>query len=177
MGNDVKPLQLNLGCGAVKEIGWVNVDAYGDPDVVWDLNVFPYPWEENSVDHIQAKHVFEHLDDWWGAFVECARIVKPGGTIRIHVPDESSTSAGTYRDHLSIITPYSFIGIIGENAGTNAWAEQVKDSVPVRIESYQRAPFKKYNWMMFWCPWLLKFCAEHLRNFIWEQQFVFRKIT
>ena len=173
-------LRLNLGCGKKKFVGdcWVNVDAYQSckPDVVWDLNKFPYPWETNSVDEIYMSHVLEHIPDWWSSFTECARILKPGGTLEIRVPDESSSTALTYRDHLHVFGQNSFHGIKGSAHGTSAWAIENKDTVPLEPVSYNQVPYEKYAWMIRWAPWLLRFCAGHLRNFIHEQVFIFRKI-
>lgn len=171
-----QPLFLNLGCGSNKLAGCLNVDAYGDPDFFWDLNSFPYPWDDNSVDGIEMWHVLEHIPNWWEAFKECARILKPGGYLHIRVPDESSATALTYRDHHHVFSPRSFHGISGARHGTNAWAETENDSVPLRLEGYNQVPYQQYEWMVKWCPRVLKFCADHLRNFIWEQRFRFVKI-
>lgn len=180
MGRNAAKTFLNLGCGFKKLVGaeWINVDAHDvcRPDMVCDLNSFPYPWADDSIDHIYISHVLEHIPDWWMAFTECARILKVGGTIEIRVPDESSATALTYRDHHHVFSMCSFHGVSEAPAGTNAWAYTVKDSVPLRPESYQQVPHEKYAWMIRWCPWLLQFCASHLRNFIHEQVFVFRKI-
>ena len=173
-------MKLNLGCGTKKFIGkeWINVDAYRscDPDIVWDLNKTPYPWESGSIDHIYMSHILEHVADWWPCFTECARILRPGGTLEVRVPDESSATALTYRDHFHVFSIWSFHGIQDAKHGTSAWAREVMDSVPLRMESYNQVPFEKYAWMIKWCPWLLRFCASHLRNYIHEQVFVFRKI-
>jgi Uncharacterized protein conserved in bacteria len=173
-------IKLNLGCGLKKFVGdgWINVDAYDtcNPDVKCDLNKFPYPWEDNSVDHIYMSHILEHIPNWWEAFLECARILKPDGTLEIRVPDESSSTALTYRDHHHVFSLVSFHGTHGSSAGTNAWAIEVKNSVPVRLESWHRAPYERYQWMIKWAPWLLNFCADHMRNFVHEQVFTFRKI-
>lgn len=177
---------LNLGCGFTKFIGqnWTNVDKYEvcDPDMVVDLDVFPYPWPDNTFDYIYANHVMEHLSDWWLAFIECARILKPGGCFEMRVPDESSSSAITYRDHRHIFYCLSFHGIgkVGEKnlfqGGTNAWAKTIEGTVPFEMIGYHRVPFKHYSWMRRWpFIYLLRFCADHMRNFIWEQQFIFRK--
>lgn len=171
--------RLNLGCGTKKFVGeeWINVDAYSacNPDYIWDLNKTPFPWESNSIDHIYMSHILEHIPNWWDAFLECARILKSGGTLEIRVPDESSATALTYRDHYHVFSLVSFHGCIGMKPGTNAWAMTEKDSVPLKMESWQRVPFEKYAWMMK-LPWLMSFCADHLRNFIHEQVFVFRKL-
>ncbi len=81
------PVCLNLGCGFVHKPGFINVDLFDccRPDVRWDLNKFPYPWDDNSVDNIEMWHVLEHLEDWWTVFLECTRILKMGGTLDIRV--------------------------------------------------------------------------------------------
>lgn len=42
-------LRLNLGCGAKRLEGYINVDKFGDPDFRFDLETFPYPWQDNSM--------------------------------------------------------------------------------------------------------------------------------
>ena len=166
---------LNIGCGFNKFIGAVNVDAYEccKPDVVADLNEF-LPFEDTSFDRIYAFHVFEHLHNWWGCFQECVRVLRPGGILEIRVPDESSRSALTYRDHFRVFRPNSFAGIFESGRGTNAWAVAQGD-LPVKMVKYNQVPFREYQWMVRWCPWLLAWCARHLRDFIWEQRFEFQK--
>lgn len=171
---------LNLGCGFHKRLQCINVDKYDicEPDVIHDLNVFPYPWDDNSIDGIIMFHVLEHLEDWWAAFLECARILKPGGNFEIRVPDESSTTALTYRDHNHVFSIHSFHGIQDRSGfGTNAWAYTEDELVPLKMVLYERVPQKAYLWMRHWgFRWLLWFCADHGRNFIHEQRFGFTKI-
>ena len=141
-----------------------------------DLNAFPYPWDTNSIDHISAHHIIEHLDDWWAVFNECVRILKPGGALDIRVPDESSSTALTYRDHHHVFSLVSFHGVQGYTHGSSAWADKVKDQVPVTLTAYHRVPHEQYQWLFrFPFTWLGEFCANHLRNFIWEQRFWFVK--
>jgi predicted SAM-dependent methyltransferase len=47
------------------------------------------PLKNNAVDFIYSSHFFEHLfkDEASNLLVECARALKPGGIIRISVPD------------------------------------------------------------------------------------------
>jgi len=171
-------LNLNLGCGTKKKSGYLNVDNFGEVDFRWDLNKFPYPWADNTVDKIEMFHVLEHIPNWWQAFTECARILKPGGTLQINVPDESSRTALTYRDHYHVFYINSFHGIQGNTSGTNTWAKEQQGNVPLVLESYYQVPYPEYYWMTrFPFKRLLKFCADHLRNFIHEQQFHFRKIN
>jgi SAM-dependent methyltransferase len=177
VAQDAHGIRLNLGCGFNKWPGWVNVDAYDicEPDVVHDLEVVPFPWGNDSVDEIQAWHIFEHLRDWWPAFTECARILKPGGRLEIRTPHESSRTALTYRDHHHVFSLVSFHGIQDRPAGTNAWARTESHSIPLCLIEYFEVPHKPYNWMTRF-PRILRFCSEHLRNFIHESRFVFVKL-
>ena len=56
-------MKLNLGCGSDKRDGWRNVDKYPvlEPDELVDLEQFPWPWPDNSVDEVLLRHVLEHL--------------------------------------------------------------------------------------------------------------------
>jgi len=76
---------LNLGCGRDYRAGsdWCNVDISPevDPDIVHDLNEYPWPFSENEFHHVEARHVLEHLNSPIQAFKELARIVRPGGSV------------------------------------------------------------------------------------------------
>jgi predicted SAM-dependent methyltransferase len=107
-------LKLNLGCGEVRPAGWVNTDSSLNANlqrlpvvgtlvnkmfktVKYNSNNMVYmnlnkPWSsysDNSVDVVYASHLFEHLTlvaaDLF--LKESYRCLKPGGTIRVVVPD------------------------------------------------------------------------------------------
>lgn len=110
-------VKLNLGCGANTPAGWINVDyALGarlrqmpllgncigwlnqhfglfqlqwQPDIVLQDLTKPLPWQSDSVDVIYSSHTLEHLDRQQGQqfIAECYRMLKPGGILRIVVPD------------------------------------------------------------------------------------------
>lgn len=94
---------LNLGCGNHILPNCTNVDItpYKGVDKVVDLSVFPWCWEDNSIDGIFANHIIEHLPDPKPFILECHRILKKGGFLRIKVPHSSNISAvgclGHYR--------------------------------------------------------------------------------
>ena len=52
-------MKINLGCGRNIMKGYVNVDKIKlrGVDVVHDLDKFPYPFKENSVDEIYARYI------------------------------------------------------------------------------------------------------------------------
>ena len=179
MGRDGKPLLLNLGCGYEQYADHINVDAFAScrPDVVWDLNVTPLPWADNTFDGIALFHVIEHVERWWELFADCARVLKVGGRFEVRMPCDSSTSAMTYRDHLNAFSVHSFYGIWGHARGSNAWAVEHQHSVPLGMVAHHKVPNPEFFWMAKWAPWLMTFCAEHGRNFIREQRFVFTKLS
>jgi predicted SAM-dependent methyltransferase len=106
-------IKLNLGCGAVRPKGWVNTDSslnanlqriplvgtivpklfhtveYNNGNVIYmNLNK-RWPYKSNSVDVVYASHLFEHLTLASAELFlnESFRCLRPGGIIRIVVPD------------------------------------------------------------------------------------------
>ncbi len=80
--------RLNLGCGLKKLDGYINLDNRSEcqPDVVHDLEVFPYPFPEDHFDEILMDHVLEHLSDPLRTLQELYRISKPEARISINCP-------------------------------------------------------------------------------------------
>ena len=55
---------LDLDCGKKKREGAIGVD-YSDrhgADIIHDLNIFPYPFEDDYADGIYLDNVLEHLE-------------------------------------------------------------------------------------------------------------------
>ena len=81
---------INLGCGNCTNLAWRNLDInpYTEGVEAWDANL-GIPASSNSVDCIYHSHLLEHLDQEQAEFLskECLRVLKPGGIIRIAVPD------------------------------------------------------------------------------------------
>ena len=65
-------MKLNLGCGQNRLDGYVNADREPvvEPDVVMDLEEFPWPFDEHSVDEVMANHVLEHVGARAEVFIE-----------------------------------------------------------------------------------------------------------
>lgn len=79
-------MKLNLGCGFRPRPDYINVDITKHSphvDEIWDLRVFPWPWADNSVEHIWFKDVLEHLPDVIGTINECWRVLQPGGSLHV----------------------------------------------------------------------------------------------
>ena len=85
-------LKLNLGAGSKKIDGYINLDKFDtfNPDIVHDLEQFPYPFKNNSVDSIILSHVLEHIGQHPNIFnaiiKELYRICKNQTLISITVP-------------------------------------------------------------------------------------------
>ena len=55
-------MKLNLGCGTDYKEGWTNVDSGNTKcDVKQNIEEFPWPFEDSSVEEILMKHVMEHI--------------------------------------------------------------------------------------------------------------------
>ena len=54
--------------------------------MIHNLDVFPYPFENNSVELIEMNHVLEHLCDPFKVMSELHRILIDGGRLIINVP-------------------------------------------------------------------------------------------
>ncbi len=79
-------LKLNLGCGADIRTDYVNVDIYPGAGIyVWDLNDYPWPWPDESVEHILAENVLDHVASLDVAMREIYRVLIPGGSVHIVV--------------------------------------------------------------------------------------------
>jgi predicted SAM-dependent methyltransferase len=84
-------LSVNVGSGGKGLDGWVNIDAKCYQDSTFDHDIRRrFPLSDGSASRILAEHVIEHLDfydDIPNVLREFHRILKPGGVLRIVVPD------------------------------------------------------------------------------------------
>jgi predicted SAM-dependent methyltransferase len=83
-------MKLHLGCGKRYIPGYIHIDAieYPHVDHVTTIDHLSFV-EDNSVDVIYNCHVLEHFKrrDVSRVLQEWRRVLKPGGTLRISVPD------------------------------------------------------------------------------------------
>jgi ubiquinone/menaquinone biosynthesis C-methylase UbiE len=105
-------MKLNLGCGKdikSKSEDWVNLNKVNleGVDVVHDLNSFPYPFGDNSVDFIFISHTLEHLEDIVQIMEELWRVLKDNGKLEIFVPYFKSKNAFNDPTHKIFFTDKS----------------------------------------------------------------------
>jgi hypothetical protein len=106
--------KLNLGCGQNKMPGYINVDKYAavEPDVLWDLEVTPWPFETNSVDEIVMRHCLEHMGStteiFFGIIKELYRVSCHGGKTLVAIPHPRSDGFAGDPTHVRPLLPQVF---------------------------------------------------------------------
>lgn len=101
-------VRINIGCGLDAYPEWYNYD--NSPTILlsripggrilfrtpeWPRSVIRHdvlkglPWPDNSVECVYSSHAFEHFsyEDSLTVSRHCFRVLRPGGVIRIAVPD------------------------------------------------------------------------------------------
>ena len=95
-------MKLHLGCGRRYIPGFVHVDAQAAPhvDIVGPVERLTMP--DDSVSLIYASHVLEHFDRqaYKGVLREWFRVLRPGGVLRLSVPDFAACAAIYYESGL-----------------------------------------------------------------------------
>lgn len=114
-------IKIDLACGDNKKEGFTGVDIVKTEavDIVFDLNQYPWPFEDNSVDEINCSHYIEHIphdinnpNDKRDGFIqfmdELYRILKPNGKAVLTAPYYTSIRAIQDPTHLRSIGEASF---------------------------------------------------------------------
>lgn len=132
------PVRVNLACGQTKQEGWIGVDIAKCPgvDIVHDLNKFPWPFKDGSVDEVFISHYVEHIPldttkgDGLCLFMnELHRILKTGGKVTIVGPYYSSMRCWQDPTHRRALSEATFLYF---NKG---WRESQKlDHYPITAD-------------------------------------------
>jgi len=101
---------LDLGSGLKKNSNAIRVDINSEvnPDVVHDLNNFPYPFENEYFDMIIMDNVIGELNNFWKVMNEIYRISKFDSDIVISVPYFRSSYAFIHPNIKSFFTVKTF---------------------------------------------------------------------
>lgn len=101
--NDRRLPYLNFGCGGLFHPSWVNADLHpASAEVLKVRFAERLPFEDGTFEVAYHSHVLEHFPLEAARFLlaECRRVVRPGGTIRVVVPD-LEFAARTYLDSIA----------------------------------------------------------------------------
>jgi SAM-dependent methyltransferase len=90
--------KLHLCSGTNYMNGFINldIDETLKSDICFDLNYFPYPFEDDYFDYVYSAHGLEHLNDINKVMKEINRICKHNAKIVLILPHFSS--GNSYRD-------------------------------------------------------------------------------
>lgn len=98
---------LSVGCGnQPPQSNLVRLDKFANlnPDVVWNLDEFPYPFNDSLFSEIECFDVIEHLENIPKTLEEFYRILEPKGILKITTPHFSCANSfidPTHKWHLS----------------------------------------------------------------------------
>lgn len=143
-GRPVDGVCVQLGAGKYP-IGpqWLTVDIQPLPHIthVADLNG-RWPFEDDSVDFIDASNILEHLKDPIHSMNEAWRILKVGGVIDIVVP--STDGRGAFQDptHITFWNKNSFLYYSHDHPGYRTLYPEIKCSFDIRIGDTRPSPDK-----------------------------------
>jgi len=109
---------LDIGCSTIdrkykgsnpkdKVIGLDKFHVDG-ADVIADLE-YSLPFRDNSFDMVVAKHVLEHIVNFFSVMEEIFRVLKPNGILKVWVPHFSSALAYANPDHKRYFTAGTFL--------------------------------------------------------------------
>lgn len=82
--------RLHWGCGSVTPTGWINSDIRPRPGVDLPCDIVQgLPLEAESIDYISSQHALQQIEvyDIVTALRELRRVLKPGGVLRLCLPD------------------------------------------------------------------------------------------
>lgn len=157
--------RLNLGAGEQKMAGTVTLDSNPrvKPDIVHDLDVFPWLLGDNEFDEVYCFDVLEHLENVVGAMEEIHRILKPGGTVMITTPHFSCRNAFTDPTHRHFLGVRSFdYFLIAGDSGIFKWSY------------YSNAKYSREKFTIYFEPSLFNKIVWRLANKwpdCWERRF------
>lgn len=101
-------MKLDIACGTNKKRGFVGVDIWKGADIVFDLEKYPWPFDDNSVDEVYCSHYIEHVPDLVAFANELHRIMKCGAKAEITAPYYSSIRAWQDPTHVRAISERTF---------------------------------------------------------------------
>lgn len=91
---------IEIGGGTLAQHGWINLDPnHGEGDWRRLAQDTPWPTADQSIDALRASHVMEHIPagaERIAVMNEAHRVLKPGGTFEVVVPD---VLTGTWHAH------------------------------------------------------------------------------
>jgi SAM-dependent methyltransferase len=108
LANSLRILQIGAGKRKIRGATTVDINPRVRPDIVWDLNEYPYPLADDSFNAVVCEHVLEHLENVIGVMEELHRVTLNGGRVYIRVPHYTSYNFNTDPTHVHSFSSSSF---------------------------------------------------------------------
>lgn len=153
-------IALNIGSGQRRfdtEQGWINVDCVSRegqvPDLICDVGKEPLPWKDDSIDYVVLHQVYEHfgLGEGHGLIKEAFRVLKPGGSLIITVPDIRALAqrwmTGQLTDYIFFVNVYG--AYQGQDGDRHKWGYTYTGLITDMINAVypmQWAYTKRFDW-------------------------------
>jgi hypothetical protein len=107
-------MRVNFGCQLNKPPEWVNLDKYeiAEPDVLFDLESVPWPFDSDSVTEALFNHSLEHIGQdsnvYLGVIGELYRVCSDGAVVKVNAPHPRHDHFSDDPTHVPVITPDVF---------------------------------------------------------------------
>jgi len=88
-------IRLNIGAGESNLPGFISIDIQQGQDATQRL-----PYEDGTVEEVYASHVLEHIhhSKTYETLSEWTRVLKPGGRLRVAIPDFEAVLSNNRND-------------------------------------------------------------------------------
>ena len=147
------PRRLLLGCGHDVRPGWLNLDLAALPglDVVHDLDVMPWPFDDGAFDEVECLDILEHLRELPDAMRELHRITAPGARVHIQGPHFTSSTWPTDPTHRRAfaINTFEFFAR-GSMHERDYYFDFAFDRVEQRRIGFHRVAHLPWNYLVEW---------------------------
>ena len=103
--------KLSVGCGnrqLPQDYLRLDISPSVNPDIVWNLDKFPYPLPDDQFEEIECLDVIEHVAEIGPTLEEFHRILRPGGILRMTTPHFSCSNSFTDPTHRHHLGYFSF---------------------------------------------------------------------
>lgn len=97
------------------ELTTLDINSYHNVDIVWDLEILPLPFPDNTFNEIHAYEVLEHTGRqgdykfFFAQFTDFWRILKPNGFFCASVPAPGSPWVWGDPSHTRFLPPECFV--------------------------------------------------------------------
>jgi SAM-dependent methyltransferase len=111
---------LDLGCGHNKTPGAIGIDLVpgSQADIVYDLDLYPWPLADDSFERVVCKHIAEHVAGLVQFMGEIHRVSRAGAVVEVVTPHFSNRYSFTDPTHVRHLAWRSFDYFTGGSAAT-----------------------------------------------------------